>query len=135
MNDSKSHAGRTFGSNQRVAAAKFYFIARAHCGQRHARDLFILPVPRYVQNRGRRQPQAMQVIQTYKQVTANINRQQIEAFLNQITAYAMAHPEFQPVLKNMDGIRHPLRQPKLRRSRSNRNFKPQFGRNWIPEEF
>ncbi|HZF00657.1 MAG TPA: hypothetical protein VE344_02060 [Methylomirabilota bacterium] len=44
-------------------------------------------------------PQAMQVIQTYKQVTANINRQQIEAFLNQITAYAMAHPEFQPVLK------------------------------------
>jgi hypothetical protein len=44
-------------------------------------------------------PQATQVIQTYKQVTANINRQQVETFLNQLTSYAATHPDFQPVLK------------------------------------
>jgi hypothetical protein len=38
-------------------------------------------------------------MQAYKQVTANINRQQVETFLNQITVYAAAHPDFQPILK------------------------------------
>jgi hypothetical protein len=44
-------------------------------------------------------PQAMQMIQTYKKVSATLNRPQIETFVSQITAYAATHPDFQPVLK------------------------------------
>jgi hypothetical protein len=44
-------------------------------------------------------PQAMQVIQTYNQVRASLNPATLSNFANQITAYAIAHPEFQPVLK------------------------------------
>ena len=44
-------------------------------------------------------PQAMQVIQTYKQVTANLNHAAISNFVSQINAYASTHPDFQPVLK------------------------------------
>jgi hypothetical protein len=44
-------------------------------------------------------PQAMQVIQNYKALTGSINRQQVETFLNQVGVFAMAHPDFQPVLK------------------------------------
>jgi CHASE3 domain sensor protein len=44
-------------------------------------------------------PQATQMIQTYRQVSANINRAQLETFLNQINAFAVTHPDFQPILK------------------------------------
>ena len=44
-------------------------------------------------------PQAMQMIQTYKQVTANLNHAAISNFVSQLNAYASTHPDFQPVLK------------------------------------
>ena len=44
-------------------------------------------------------PQATQLIQTYKKVSASLNRPQIQTFLTQINAYAVAHPDFQPILK------------------------------------
>ncbi len=44
-------------------------------------------------------PQATQVIQTYNQVTATLNQATLTNFVTQITAYAIAHPDFQPVLK------------------------------------
>jgi len=39
-------------------------------------------------------PQAVQVITTFNQ-----NRAGMEVFMQQLSAYAVAHPEFQPVLK------------------------------------
>jgi hypothetical protein len=44
-------------------------------------------------------PQAMQVIQAYKQATANLNQASVSNFLTQISEYAATHPDFQPVLK------------------------------------
>ena len=44
-------------------------------------------------------PQAMQVIKTYKEVSANINQAGISNFVSQINTYAVTHPDFQPVLK------------------------------------
>jgi len=44
-------------------------------------------------------PQATQVIQTYKQVNATLNQASLSNFVNQITAYAMAHPDFRSVLQ------------------------------------
>jgi hypothetical protein len=43
--------------------------------------------------------QTAPVIQTYNQITPHINRQQIDTFLNELGVYAVAHPDFQPVLK------------------------------------
>lgn len=40
-------------------------------------------------------PQAQQMINTY----AQINRANIDTFAAQITAYAVTHPDFQPILK------------------------------------
>ena len=45
-------------------------------------------------------PQAMLVIQNYKQVTSTMNIQQMSMFVNQINAFAITHPDYaQQVLK------------------------------------
>jgi len=45
-------------------------------------------------------PQAMQVINTYKQLTTTVNVQQMATFVNQINAFAITHPDYaQQVLK------------------------------------
>lgn len=44
-------------------------------------------------------PQATQVIQAYTQVRATLNPVVLSNFVNQIGAYAIAHPEFRPVLQ------------------------------------
>jgi hypothetical protein len=56
-------------------------------------------------------PQATQVIQAYKQVTANLNRQQLDTFVNQLNAYAITHPDFQPVLKKYGWAPPPAAAP------------------------
>ena len=45
------------------------------------------------------QPQANAIIQTYNVATANINQTNVANFVNQITAFAVTHPDFQPILK------------------------------------
>jgi hypothetical protein len=44
-------------------------------------------------------PQAMQLINNFNQVSANIDRKGAEAFVKQLAAYGQAHPEFRPVLQ------------------------------------
>lgn len=44
-------------------------------------------------------PQAMQVIRAYNQVNTSLNQASLSNFVNQITAYAIAHPDFRPVLQ------------------------------------
>ncbi len=44
-------------------------------------------------------PQAMKTIQTYNQVKAGLNPVVLSNFISQVSAYAIAHPEFRPVLQ------------------------------------
>lgn len=44
-------------------------------------------------------PQAMRVIQTYNELSANLNRVSLSNFVSQVSAYAVTHPDYQPVLK------------------------------------
>jgi hypothetical protein len=44
-------------------------------------------------------PQAMKTIQTYNQVKASLNPVVLSNFISQVSAYAIAHPEFRPVLQ------------------------------------
>lgn len=44
-------------------------------------------------------PQATQVIQAYGQVRASLNPVALSNFVSQVGAYAVAHPEFRPVLQ------------------------------------
>lgn len=44
-------------------------------------------------------PQAMKTIQTYNQVKASLNPAVLSNFVAQVSAYAIAHPDFRPVLQ------------------------------------
>jgi hypothetical protein len=57
-------------------------------------------------------PQAMQVIQAYKQVNTSLNQASLSNFVSQITAYAIAHPEFRPVLQKYGWNPPPPAAPK-----------------------
>jgi len=65
-------------------------VAMYLCYQAHLSKLAVVQI----------RPQAMPVINTYKQVTSTMNVQQMATFVNQINAFAITHPDYaQQVLK------------------------------------